>query len=82
MKLTLSTCARLVGSLFALYLLIHYWPSVSGAAILLLGAASSLILGALLAMVPAMQRRTKDSTDALLRLSLFTSLLNIAAAIA
>ena len=40
------------------------------------------LLGALLAMVPAMQRRTKDSTDALLRLSLFTSLLNIAAAIA
>ena len=40
------------------------------------------LLGALLAMVPAMQRRAKDSTDALLRLSLFTSLLNIAAAIA
>lgn len=51
MKLSVQTCAKLVGSLFVLYLLIHYWPSVAGGAVLLLGAASSLILGALIAYV-------------------------------
>lgn len=38
--------------------------------------------GALLAMVPSLQRQTNSGSDMLLRLSLFTSLINIAAAIA
>ena len=37
--------------------------------------------GALLAMVPAVQRQTSRAGEALLRLSLFTSLINMAAAL-
>ena len=38
--------------------------------------------GSLLAMLPALQGRQRGAGSALLRLSLFTSLLNIAAALA
>ena len=37
--------------------------------------------GALLAMVPAVQRQTSRAGEALLRLSMFTSLINMAAAL-
>ncbi|MGI6028182.1 MAG: AI-2E family transporter [Candidatus Heteroscillospira sp.] len=51
MNLSIRNCIRAVVSLFALYLLVHYWPALSHGFILLLGAGGSLILGALIAYV-------------------------------
>lgn len=51
MKLSFNNCIRALLSFFALYLLIYYWSAVSGAVLLVLGAMSSLVLGALIAYV-------------------------------
>ena len=46
MKLDIKTCLRAGITIFLLYLCIHYWPAVAGAAGTVLGAAMPLILGA------------------------------------
>ncbi len=51
MNITLKSCLRVAGSVFLLYLAIHYWPVVSGLLLSLVGAAFPLILGAALAYV-------------------------------
>ena len=51
MKLTWKDCFRIGVSIFALYLCIHFWPGVLALAGTVIGAASSLILGAAIAYV-------------------------------
>ncbi len=49
--ISLKSCFHIGGSIFLLYLAIHYWPSVSSLLCTLLGAAFPLILGCVLAYV-------------------------------
>lgn len=51
MKLSWKVCFRVGLSIFLLYLCIHYWSSVAGAAEMLLGAASPLLVGCAMAYV-------------------------------
>ena len=51
MNLSLKTCLKIAGSIFLLYLAIHYWPAVSNLLGALLGAASPLLLGCALAYI-------------------------------
>ena len=46
-----KTCLRVGISIFVLYLCIYYWPQVSALLTTLLGAASPLLVGALIAYV-------------------------------
>ncbi len=75
--LTVSLCA-MAGKLVTL--LIRSRLSIPDASVLL-WLLPGAIGGALLAMVPAVQRQTTRAGEALLRLSLFTSLINMAAAL-
>ncbi len=49
MKVQGKTCLKVGVSIFLLYLAIHYWPALAGFAASLLGAATPLIIGAMLA---------------------------------
>ena len=49
MKLEWKTCLKIGVSIFALYLCIHYWPSLAGLLGLLLRAATPLLIGAAIA---------------------------------
>ena len=51
MNLSMKTCLKIAGSIFLLYLAIHYWPAVSNLLGALLGAASPLLLGCALAYI-------------------------------
>ncbi len=51
MNLSMKSCLRIAGSIFLLYLAIHYWPAVAGLLGTVLGAASPLLLGCALAYV-------------------------------
>ena len=51
MNLSSKICLKIGGSIFLLYLAIHYWPSISGLMQTLLGAAFPLVLGCILAYV-------------------------------
>ncbi len=51
MKLNWKTCIKVGVSIFVLYLCIYYWPKVSTLLSTLLGAASPLLVGALIAYV-------------------------------
>ena len=51
MKISLKSCLKIAGSVFLLYLAIHYWPTVSGLLGAFLGAASPLLIGCALAYV-------------------------------
>ncbi len=51
MNLSSKICLKIGGSIFLLYLAIHYWPSISGLIQTLLGAAFPLVLGCILAYV-------------------------------
>lgn len=75
--LTVSLCA-MAGKLIVLLIRSRLRIPDADALLWLLPGA---IGGALLAMVPAVQRQTNRAGQALLRLSLFTSLLNMAAAL-
>ena len=44
-----KTCIKVGVSIFLLYLAIHYWPALAGFAASLLGAATPLVIGAMLA---------------------------------
>ena len=46
-KSSLTACV----SVFLLYLAIHYWPTIASYAGVLVGAASSLLIGAVIAYV-------------------------------
>lgn len=46
-----KTCLKVGVSIFLLYLAIHYWPALAGFAASLLGAATPLVIGAMLAYV-------------------------------
>ena len=48
-NISLKTCARIGGSIFLLFLAIHYWPTVAGFLQSLLGAAFPLLLGCIVA---------------------------------
>lgn len=76
--LTISLCA-MAGKLIMLLIRTRMNIPDADALLWLLPGA---IGGALLAMVPAVQRQSARAGEALLRLSLFTSLINMAAAIA
>ena len=80
-----SSTAALTISLFAMLgklvtLLIRHRMRLPDADVLLWLLPGALI-GALLAMVPRMQSRSSRAGETLLRFSLFTSLINMAAAI-
>lgn len=49
MKVQGKTCLKVGVSIFLLYLAIHYWPALAGFAASLLGAATPLVIGAMLA---------------------------------
>ena len=49
MKLQEKKCLKVGVSIFLLYLAIHYWPALAGFAASLLGAATPLVIGAMLA---------------------------------
>ena len=49
MKVQGKTCLKVGVSIFLLYLAIHYWPALAGFAASLLGAATTLVIGAMLA---------------------------------
>lgn len=49
MKLDWKTCIKVVVSIFALYLCIHYWDNAAGLLSALIGAASPLLLGCVMA---------------------------------
>ncbi len=51
MKIEWKTCAKIVISLFALYLAITYWKTVSGFIGMMIGAASPLFIGGAIAYV-------------------------------
>lgn len=51
MKLNWKTCLKIGVSIFVLYLCIYYWPQVAALLTTLLGAASPLLVGALIAYV-------------------------------
>jgi len=51
MKLNRKTCLLAAACIFGLYLCIHYWPSVSALFSTLLGAASPLVIGAVIAYI-------------------------------
>ena len=51
MKLNWKTCLKIGVSVFVLYLCIYYWPQVAALLKTLLGAASPLLVGALIAYV-------------------------------
>ncbi len=51
MNLSIKSCLKIAGSIFLLYLAIHYWPAVSKLLGALLGAAMPLLLGCALAYV-------------------------------
>ena len=51
MNITLKSCLRIALSIFLLYLAIHYWPAVSGFIGTLLGAATPLLIGGVLAYI-------------------------------
>ena len=51
MNLSMKACLKIAGSIFLLYLAIHYWPAVSNLLGALLGAASPLLLGCALAYI-------------------------------
>lgn len=51
MKIEWKSCLRLGVTIFLAYLAIHYWSSVAGFARVLFGAASSLIVGCVIAYV-------------------------------
>ena len=51
MKLSFKDCLKLVGSVFVLYLCIHYWSAAAAAVKLLLSAGFPLILGGAIAYV-------------------------------
>lgn len=67
------------GKLVALLIRQRFALPDAGALLWLLPGA---LIGALLAMVPALQRQRGQTGDALLKLSLFTSLINMAASLA
>ena len=50
-NISLKTCLRIGGSIFLLFLAIHYWPTVAGFLQSLIGAASPLVLGCIVAYV-------------------------------
>ena len=72
MTLSLKTCLKIAGSIFLLYLAIHYWPAVANLLGALLGAASPLLLGCALAnivnILTSFYERTllQDSTNPVL----------------
>lgn len=49
MKLEWKTCLKVGGSIFLLYLCIHYWSKVAGLISALLGAAAPLLIGCVIA---------------------------------
>ncbi len=51
MKLDWKSCLRACISLFALYLAIHYWSSITSFAGVVISAASTLVLGAVVAYI-------------------------------
>ena len=51
MKLSWSTCLKVGVSVFALYLCIQFWPAAAKLLMALLGAATPLLVGALLAFI-------------------------------
>lgn len=51
MKINTKTCIRVGITAFLLYLCIHYWPSVSGFLGAIVGAASPLIIGCVIAYI-------------------------------
>jgi len=51
MKLDWKSCLRLCLSVFALYLAIHYWSKITGFVGVLVSAASTLVMGAVIAYI-------------------------------
>lgn len=51
MKVETKTCVKIGISIFLLYLGIHYWPDVAGLIIAVIGAATPLLIGCIIAYV-------------------------------
>lgn len=51
MKIETKTCIKIGISIFLLYLGIHYWPDVAGLIIAVIGAATPLLIGCIIAYV-------------------------------
>ena len=51
MKVETKTCIKIGISIFLLYLCIHYWPDVAGLIIAVIGAATPLLIGCIIAYV-------------------------------